>query len=245
MQMVVDDLKKMLLHELVRRIQEVFCPSPADYIAVVTMKCLDQNPYFPAYGALARSLIDPANLETTSDGRKLFVVPDMTYTRICDVLNDRRMQFEAEEIANIVEAMMKSITRDGIHVNTSTNHQGGLSRDAGHATSFLQLNFDAKMAVEVVVNQLTDDIQNRITMVVNDLGPNCTHNPRFSNDIITLDVSHYGVDKNRFFGFLSHLNPNKWTSRYADKVIANFIPNAKSVQVSCDFNHSRLKLMRN
>ena len=42
-----------------------------------------------------------------------------------------------------------------------------------------------------------------------------------------------------------HLNPNKWTSRYADKVIANFIPNAKSVQVSCDFNHYRLKLIRN
>ena len=253
MQMVVDDLKKMPLHELVRRIQEVFCPSPADYIAVVTMECLDQNPFFPAYSALARSLIDPANLETTSDGRKVFVVPDMTYTRICDVLNDRRISFEAKEIENIVEAMAKSITRDGIHVITSTNHQGGRSRDAGHGTSFFQLNFDAKMAAEVVmgldmmnlVTQLTDDIQNRITTVVNELGPNCTHDPRFSNEMITLDVSHYGVDKNRFFGFLSHLNPNKWTSRYADKVIANFIPNAKSVQVSCDFNHARLKLMRN
>ena len=226
MQMVVDDLKKMPLHELVRRIQEVFCPSPADYIAVVTMECLDQNPFFPAYSALARSLIDPANLETTSDGRKVFVVPDMTYTRICDVLNDRRIPFEAKEIENIVEAMTKSITRDGIHVITSTNHQGGRSRDAGHGTSFFQLNFDAKMAAEVVmgldmmnlVTQLTDDIQNRITTVVNELGPNCTHDPRFPNEMITLDVSHYGVDNYRFFGFLSHLNPNKWTSRYADQL---------------------------
>lgn len=253
-QMVVDDLKNTPLHELVRRIQEVFCPSPADYIAVVTMECLDQNPFFPAFSALARSLIDPAHLETTSDGRKVFVVQDMTYTRICDVLNDRRIPFEAKEIENIMKSMTDSIIRDDrVQVITMTDQPGNRSRDAGHGKSLFRLNFDARMAAEVVigsdmmhlVTRLTEDIQQRITTVLDELAPGCTHDPRFPNEMITLDPSHYGIDHNRFFGFLSHLRPNKWTSRYAGQVIGTFTPNAKSIEVSVDFNHARLKLMRN
>ena len=82
MQRVVEDLQDMTLHELVRRVQEVYCPSPADYISVVTMECLDQNSYLPVYRAIFRGVVDPSQLETTGDGRKVFVVSDMTLQKI-------------------------------------------------------------------------------------------------------------------------------------------------------------------
>lgn len=253
MQMVVEDLKNMTLHELVRRVQEVFCPSPADYIAVATMECLDQNAYFPVYKAIARSLVDPNKVETSSDGRKVFVVPNMTLNRLVEVLNDERIPLEAKEIRNILEATMTSVTRDGIPALTITNQPGSRSREAGHGpSSLLQLSFDARMTAEVViesdmmhlVNQLTVDIQEMITQVVNELPPHASHDPRFPGETITINSRPYGPDARRFFGFVNQLRPNKWTSRYADQVLTNFMPGSTSIQVSSDFNHARLKLMR-
>ena len=253
MQLVVDDLQEMSLHTFVRRVQEVFCPSPADYIAVVTMECLDQNPYVPMFRAIARSVLDPAKLERSNDGRKVFVVQDMTYARLCDVLNNDRIPFESKEIRGILEAMTNSITRDGIPAVTITNQSKNRTRDGGHATSFFQLTFDAMMAAEVVIESdmmdlvslLTNDVQDIITKVLRELPPNATHDPRLPGEMIAVDTGHYGINANRFFGFLSQVRPNRWTSRYAEQIVHNYTPNAKSAKVSIDFNHARLKLMRN
>lgn len=253
MQLVVDDLERMSLHELVRRVQEVYCPSPADYIAIVTMECLDQNPYFPVFRALAISVIDPANLEKTSDGRNVFVVPNMSYGRLCDVLNDQRIPFESKEIRSILEAMTNSIAREGIPVITVTNQQGSRSNNGGNFTSSFQLAFDARMAAEVViesvmmdlVNHLTEDIQDRITKVVDELAPGATRDPRFTNEMIKINTGDYGTRASRFFGFLGQIRPNGWTLRYAKEVVQSYDSNTRSVLVSVDFNHARVKLMTN
>ena len=87
LQLMIDDLETMTLHGLVRRVQEVYCPSPADYITIVTMQCFDESPHFPMFRAIVRSLVDPTNLENTSDGRKIFVVPNVTYARLCEIFD--------------------------------------------------------------------------------------------------------------------------------------------------------------
>lgn len=250
MQMVVEDLQNSTLYEVVRRVQEVYCPSPADYITVVTMECLDQNAFFPVYRAIVRSLVDPSHLETTNDGRKVFVVHDMTYPRLRDVLNEHRIPFETKEIRSILEAMITSISRDGIPVVAVSNQPG--SRQGGHGPSLFQMTFDARMAAEVVidsemmhlVNQLTLDIQTRIAQVVNELPPGSTRDERFNGKSIAVDCRQYGTDANRFFGFLGQLRPNRWASQCSTKVVDGYLPDSRSVKVSSDFNHARLKLMQ-
>ena len=118
---------------------------------------------------------------------------------------------------------------------------------------FFQLTFDAMMAAEVVIESdmmdlvslLTNDVQDIITKVLRELPPNATHDPRLPGEMIAVDTGHYGINANRFFGFLSQVRPNRWTSRYAEQIVHNYTPNAKSAKVSIDFNHARLKLMRN
>lgn len=250
MQRVVDDLQHMTLHELVRRVQEVYCPSPADYISVVTMECLDQNSYLPVYRAIVRAVVDPSQLETTGDGRKVFMVPDMTFQKLCDLLNEQRIPFENKDIRTILDATMTSVLREGIPVFAIVNRAAG--RQSGNGPSLFQMTFDARMAAEVVidsdmmhlVSQLTQDIQDRITQVVNELPPFATRDQRFDGKSIFVDPRQYGSDANRFFGFLSQLRPNRWTSRYDMEVVDGYVPDSRVVKVSSDFNHARLKLMR-
>ena len=250
MQMVVEDRKNMTLHELVRRVQEVYCPSPADYITVVTMECLDQNPYFPVYRAIVRSVVDPVNIDTNSDGRKVFVLQDMTYTKLCDVLNEHRIPFESKDIRSIIEATMTSLSREGIPAFGMTNQAG--SRQGGNGASLFQMTFDARMAAEVVidsemmhlVDQLTLDIQDRIVQVVDELPPGSVRDQRFDGKSITVDAGQYKSDATRFFGFLSQLRPNRWTSRNAAGVVLGYTPDSPCAKVSCDLNHARLKLMQ-
>ena len=250
MQRVVEDLQDMTLHELVRRVQEVYCPSPADYISVVTMECLDQNSYLPVYRAIVRAVVDPSQLETTGDGRKVFIVPDMTFQKICDVLNEQRIPFENKDIRTILDATMTSVLRDGIPVFGIVSRAAG--RQTGNGPSLFQMTFDARMAAEVVIDsdmmhlvkQLTQDIQDRITQVVNELPPFATRDQRFDGKSIFVDARQYGPDANRFFGFLSQLGPNQWTSRYDMGVVDGYTPNSGTMRVSSDFNHARLKLMR-
>lgn len=220
MQRIVEDLQDMTLHEFVRRVQEVYCPSPADYISVVTMECLDQNSYLPVYRAIVRAVVDPSQLETTGDGRKVFMVSDMTFQKICDVLNEQRIPFENKDIHTILDATMTSILRDGIPVFGIVSRAAG--RQTGNGPSLFQMTFDARMAAEVVIDsdlmhlvqQLTQDIQDRITQVVNELPPFATRDQRFDGKSIFVDARQYGPDANRFFGFLSQLGPNQWMSRY-------------------------------
>ena len=250
MQMVVEDRKNMTLHELVRRVQEVYCPSPADYITVVTMECLDQNPYFPVYRAIVRSVVDPANIDTNSDGRKVFVLQDMTYTKLCDVLNEHRIPFESKDIRSIMEATMTSLSREGVPAFGMTNQAG--SRQGGNGASLFQMTFDARMAAEVVidsemmplVDQLTLDIQDRIAQVVDELPAGSVRDQQFDGKSITVDARQYKSDATRFFGFLSQLPPNQWTSRNAAGVVLGYTPDSPCAKVSCDLNHARLKLMQ-
>lgn len=250
MQRVVDDLQATSLYELVRRVQEVYCPNPADYIAVVTMECLDQNSYLPVYRAIVRGIVDPAHLETTSDGRRVFMVQDMTYKKLCNVLNEQRIPFESKDIHTIIDATMSSVSREGIPVFAIVNQAG--SRQAGNGISLFQMTFDARMAAEVVidsdmkhlVSQLTQDIQDRITQVVIELPRYATRDERFDGKSISVNTTQYGSDANRFFGFLSQLRPNHWMAQCGMEVVEDYFPDSRMVKVSCDFNHARLKLMR-
>ena len=63
--------------------------------------------------------------------------------------------------------------------------------------------------------------------------------------MIKIDTGDYGARASRFFGFLSQIRPNRWTLRYAKEVVQAYDSNARSVLVSVDFNHARLKLMTN
>ena len=252
MQLMIADLETMTLHELVRRVQEVYCPSPADYITIVTMQCFDENPHFPMFCAIVRSLVDPTNLENTSDGRKIFVVPNVTYARLCETFDKQRINFERKEIQNIFEAMMTSITREGIPVITRSNCHGGRSGETRHSVSMFELSIDANTASEVaiksdmlnLVTELTEDIRERITKAVRESQSPAVLDRWFRNQMVDIETRRYGTNANRFFGFLSHLIPNRWASRYTQQVVENCEGNAKIIQVPSDFNHARLKLIR-
>lgn len=178
------------------------------------------------------------------------MVSDMTFQKICDVLNEQRIPFENKDIRTILDATMTSILRDGIPVFGIVSRAAG--RQTGNGPSLFQMTFDARMAAEVVIDsdlmhlvqQLTQDIQERITQVVNELPPFATRDQRSDGKSIFVDARQYGPDANRFFGFLSQLGPNQWTSRYDMGVVDGYTPNSGTVKVSSDFNHARLKLMR-
>ena len=246
LQLMIDDLETMTLHELVRRLQEVYCPSPADYITIVTMQCFDENPHFPMFRAIVRSLVDPTNLENTSDGRKIFVVPNVTYAQLCEIFDKQRINFERKEIQNIFEAMMISITREGIPVITRSNCHGGRSGETKHSVSMFELSIDANVASEVaiatdmlnLVRKLTEDIQERITKAIRESQSTAVLDRWFRNQMVDIETRRYGMNANRFFGFLSHLIPNRWASWYTQQVVGNCEGNAKIIQVPSDFNHA-------
>ena len=148
--------------------------------------------------------------------------------------------------------MMTSITREGIPVITRSNHYRGRPGETKHSASMFELSIDANAASELaigsdmlnLVTKLTGDIQERITKAARESQSPAVLDRWFRDEMVDIETKRYGTNANRFFGFLSHLIPNRWASRYAQQVVGNCEGNAKFIQVSSDFSHAQLKLMR-